>query len=569
MSAIPSTANSAPNLPEIEPDWFHSTKEKLSGDAVRDGLLNYGLFGEKVPSCFVTVGLANIAMELIGGKLDEDDDKKLSKSIDASGHDYVRNESLRDVNIPRHLGIPHPECYAIQAIAIGKHWRRIAEHSNKPNPAISRVYVRDVGGGRIFELNYKGRERFQLEEDELQWMAGAHYLVEADIASCFPSIYTHCIPWALDGKVESKCNPNVTALVGNLLDKCTRNTRDRQTNGLLVGPHASNIVSEIILTRIDVELQSKGYTKVVRHVDDYKFYADTLERAEAFIRDLGLCLRAYEMTLNERKTQILGLPRPSDDNWRSELNRFVFPVEPEIRFSVIRSFLDLALECSQSAGKSTPLNYAIKTLAGGDEPRGLNARAKRMYSQEAMNLALAFPYLAPLLDEYVFTPYWTDCLLSRMTVFSTALVRIGIEKIYPDTIAHAIFLALKYDFPLEMDETEFEKVVTLDDCVANVLLLEYAERRDLSKVCKKLKKRASELKGGDAREADRQWLLIYRVWSTQELEGNGQGFLAKLKDRGFKFFAMPSPSTEAATTEVAPVQSQSGEHMAIPSAGEL
>ena len=60
------------------------------------------------------------------------------------------------------------------------------------------------GNGSIFEMNYKGTERFQLEEDEIQWMAGAQYLVEADIAACFPSIYTHCIPWALHGKVRVK-----------------------------------------------------------------------------------------------------------------------------------------------------------------------------------------------------------------------------------------------------------------------------------------------------------------------------------------------------------------------------
>jgi hypothetical protein len=381
----------------------------------------------------------------------------------------VRYEALRDINIPRHLGIPHPECYAVQALAIAKHWKVIAEHCNKPNPTISRVHVRHVGDGRIFEMNYKGTERFQLEEDEIQWMTGAQYLVEADVASCFPSIYTHCIPWALHGKAESKKTNSLTALSGNLLDKCTQNTRDRQTNGLLIGPHASNIISEIILTRIDAELQSRGYLKIVRHVDDYRFYASTVEEAEDFIRDLGLCLRTYEMSLNEKKTQILNLPRPSDENWRLVLNRFIFPTGEDIRFSVIRSYLDLALECAQAFGKSTPLNYAIKTLAGHGEPRKLNGRAKRMYSQEAINLALAFPYLAPLLDECVFTPYWHAGMKEKIADFSTALIRLGAKRIYPDAIARALFLALKYQIALGVSETELVGIVQLDDCVANVM----------------------------------------------------------------------------------------------------
>ncbi len=553
-NSAPAQADPIADLQDMELDWFYFTKERLSPEAVRVGLLDHGLFGEKVPPCFTSVGLSGVAMEELAGLLDETDEQKLRKSIDNAGHDYVRYEALRDINIPRHLGIPHPECYAVQALAIAKQWKEIAEHSNKPNPAISRVHVRHVGNGSIFEMNYKGVERFRLEEDELRWMAGAQYLVEADIAACFPSIYTHCIPRALHGKPESKKTSSLTALIGNLLDKCTQNTRDRQTNGLLIGPHASNIVSEIMLTRIDVELQSKGYAKIVRHVDDYRFYASTVEEAEAFVRDLGLSLRTYEMALNERKTQILELPRPSDENWRLVLNRFIFPTGQDIRFSVIRSFLDLALECAHSVGKSTPLNYAIKTLAGHDEPRKLNGRAKRMYAQEAMNLALAFPYLAPLLDECVFVPYWHDGLQGRIAEFLTALARLGTRKIYPDTIAQALFLAIKYDVVLATPEPELIDSVELDDCVANVLLLEYAKKHGLKKVQAAIKKRASLLKKEDARERDRHWLLIYQTWSVAELKGNGQGFLAKLKGKGFEFFAMPAKVQEEAPVGAASVQ---------------
>jgi Reverse transcriptase (RNA-dependent DNA polymerase) len=551
----------------IEIDWFYFTKERLSSEAVRVGLLDYGLFGEKVPPCFVSDGLAAVAMEVMAGLIDETEEQKLRKAIDSAGHDYVRYESLRDINIPRHLGIPHPECYAVQVLAISKHWKAIAEHSNKPNPAISRVHVRHVGNGRIFEMNYKGTERLKFEEDEIQWMTGAQYLVEADVASCFPSIYTHCIPWALHGKAESKKTSSLMALSGNLLDKCTQNTRDRQTNGLLIGPHASNIVSEIILTRIDAELQSRGYAKIVRHVDDYRFYASTVEEAEGFIRDLGLCLRTYEMSLNEKKTQILNLPRPSDENWRLVLNRFIFPTAEDIRFSVIRSYLDLALECAQAFGKSTPLNYAIKTLAGHGEPRKLNGRAKRMYSQEAMNLALAFPYLAPLLDECVFTPYWHVGMQEKIAEFSTALVRLGAKRIYPDAIAQSLFLALKYEVALGTSEAELMGIVQLDDCVANVMLLEYAKKQGLKKVQAAIKKRAAMLKADDGRERDKQWLLIYQTWSIAELKGNGQGFLAKLKSKGFEFFSMPSKAPEKESTASALTQPVAPQDPAAPVAG--
>jgi hypothetical protein len=542
--------------------WFDSTKEGLSPADVLTGLLDHGLFAEKVPPCFSTAGLTAIVSETMSDLLEEEDDTKLKEKINKCSHDYVRYEALRDINIPRHLGVPHPESYAVQALAISKHWREIATHCNRPNPPISRIHVRHVGNGRIFEMNYKGVERFQFEENEILWMAGAKFVVEADIAACFPSIYTHSIPWALHNKDESKKSGSLTKLTGNLLDKCTQNTRDRQTNGLLIGPHASNIISEIILTRIDIELQAKGYKKVVRHVDDYSYFADTYEEAELFVKELGLNLRAYEMSLNEKKTRILELPRPSDENWRLVLNRFLFPKEEELRFSVIRSFLDLALECAQSAGKSTPLNYAIKTIAGSEEPRKLNPRAKRMYTQEAMNLALAYPYLAPLLDEFVFDKYWYDGLKPRISNFATSLVKLGVRKLYPDSIAHALYFALKHDLTLDLEDDVLIEIIVLDDCVTNVLLLEYAKKCKRKKVEFAINKRAKDLlKTNDTREKDKHWLLIYQVWSKSELEGNKQGFLAKLKSKNFEFFSIPEKTKDKVAEVVVqgpPQQAEAG-----------
>ena len=102
-------------------------------------------------------------------------------------------------------------------------------------------------------------------------------------------------------------------------------------------------------------------------------------------------------------------------------------------------------------------------------------------------------------------------------------------------------------------EAELAGIVQLDDCVTNVLLLAYAKKQGLKKVRAEIKKRAAMLKTDDGRERDRQWLLIYQTWSIAELAGNGQGFLAKLKSKGFEFFAMPSKVLEKAPTAAVPI----------------
>lgn len=524
----------------IEDEWFDATKEKLSAAAVLIGLLDYGLFADKVPPCFTSEGFAAIASASMSAVLEEADDKKLASLLEKRDHDYIRYESLRDINIPRHLGIPHPEAYAVQSLAISRHWKEIAAHCNQPNPVISRIHVRHTRSGSIFEMNYKGTERYQFEEDEIRWMAGAQYVVHADVASCFPSIYTHSIPWALHGKAVAKKSTSITALAGNLLDKCTQSTRDKQTNGLLIGPHSSNIIAEIILTKIDAELQAKGHRKIARHIDDYVFYADDFAQAERFVKDLGMCLRGFEMSLNDKKTRILPLPRPSTENWIQRLNRFAFPKDEEVRFSIVRSFLDLALECAQTAGKSTPLNYAIKALANSKSPRKLNERARRLYLLEVMNLALAYPYLAPQLDKHVFDRYGHDDLATHVAEFSSALAKMGLRKLYPDAIAHALYYVLKHGVELSLDDNDLKDIVALDDCITNVLLFEYATRHERTKVVFAIKKRATEIKSLDKRERDKQWLLIYQLWSAKELKDNAQAFLSELKAKDFKFLDIPA-----------------------------
>lgn len=280
---------------------------------------------------------------------------------------------------------------------------------------------------------------------------------------------------------------------------------------------------------MDEALLKKGYQRLNRHIDDYRYYARNHEEAENFVRDLGLALREFELSLNEKKTRILSLPRPQTEYWVRELNCFEFP-DGDIRFGTVRNFLDLALHLSQEAGTSAVLNYAIKML-----PARLNERARRLFTVEAVNLALAYPYLAPLLDEHVFAKHPHPGLPALIAQFVGELMTIGIRRIYPDAIAHAFHLAIKHNVTLPQSEAELNKVIKLDDCICDVLLLEYANRKSLGKIRTAVKKRADNLKGLDAREQDAFWPLIYQVWSEADLRGNGQQFLADLKEAAFQF----------------------------------
>ncbi len=504
----------------------------LSEDEAFIGLVDYGLFSEKLPPCFTSKGLSAYAPNILLKPTTEKDSKNLDKTFKKRKHDFIRYEPLHAVNIPRQMGVPHPESHLVQCLALKQHWATIKGHCAKPKTPVSRLFVRKTSSERVFRMNYKGKEHFEHEEIDIREMMGAHYVVYTDISNCFPSIYTHSIPWALHGRSKSKKCRSVL-LAGNLLDKATQGIRDGQTNGILIGPHSSNVVSEIILTRIDYEMTKKGYERFSRYIDDYTFYAKTYDEAEKFIHDLGMQLREYELVLNDRKTEILPMPLPIQKDWVRELNNFRLPAKgATVRFGKVRSLLDLALKLAHGAETYAVLNYAIKMV-----PPSLDSRAKRLFVQETINLALLYPYLAPILDKHVFDKHRYDGIEKVILDFIEHLLVIGIQRIYSDAIAHALYYSLKHNLQLSTLEDKFIEVIAIDDCLSDVLLLKYAKRYRIKRIREAIRRRANKLKDMETQEKDRFWLLIYQVWREETLRGEGQAFLAELKRNRFSFIS--------------------------------
>ena len=168
-------------------------------------------------------------------------------------------------------------------------------------------------------------------------------------------------------------------------------------------------------------------------------------------------------------------------------------------------------------------------------PSRLNDRAKRLFVQQAANLALLYPYLAPLLDEHVFDKHSYDGIAGFIHYFIDELLDIGVQKIQSDAISHALFYSLKHNVQFSGMEKHQKGIVEIDDCISLVLLFEYARLHGCAEICHMIIDRANELRGLEMREKDRYWLLIYQVWCEKTLECEDQPFLADLKKSGFSF----------------------------------
>jgi hypothetical protein len=203
------------------------------------------------------------------------------------------------------------------------------------------------------------RPRFRMgERDRLRprdWR-GQRYVLRTDVSQFYSSLYTHAIPWALEGKQHAKQNIGKTA--SDRLDKAMRDVSDGQTMGVPIGPDTSFLAAEIVLTAVDKSLRSKLSLRGHRYLDDYELAFTTRSDAEAAQALLEDALAEYELAINPTKTEILELPQPFHDAWTYELSTFQIRSE-----SPARTIADLIALFSHAAAisrrRAGPLKYAL------------------------------------------------------------------------------------------------------------------------------------------------------------------------------------------------------------------
>ena len=491
------------------PNKYNELIKEISSDDILEGFIGYGLFPEKIPGFLSSKAYYEKYLEL--GKPQFED----------KGKDYIRYESMRNINVPRLMAVPNPFAYSNLCKSVSDNWETIKNHLNQnvenQKFKVSRIHIRKFENGQhLFEMNYKHLTKDGIPEQDI--IIGKQYCVEADISGCFPSIYSHAIPWALVGKETAKLNKDNKGVWYNKLDRTVRNTKNEETNGILIGPHCSNLLAELILTRVDHELTKKGY-KYIRNIDDYECYVESMPNAENFILDLSSELKKFELHLNNKKTRITSLPKASVSDWVHKLNNYdigsKLDKDGKIIFELkrLRAFIDLAVELMLRENNSAVLNYAFKVVA----TKSIGANAYSYYVNYIHHLLLLYPYLCHIVDEFVFIPF--EVKSSKINKISNDLFKIGLTKKHFEACSYSVFWALKFDFTLEFEVVK--EAIESNDCVFMTLASLYAKKNKDSNGIKKLKKKAKELKNSDI---DLFWLFIYEVLPPDSLEGDFKRF---------------------------------------------
>lgn len=194
----------------------------------------------------------------------------------------------------------------------------IIESSNKEYTSL-KTYFSYQSCSNIFEFY----ESYEYQRAEKRF----DKLLKFDISRCFDSIYTHSVTWALLNKraVKEYLTPKFKNTFGHKFDEMMQRMNYNETSGIVIGPEFSRIFAEIILQRVDKEVEKalfqmklendgdskfeykKGYD-VYRYVDDYfVFYSDDSVKRE-ILKLYKIELQKYNLYFNESKTELLSKP---------------------------------------------------------------------------------------------------------------------------------------------------------------------------------------------------------------------------------------------------------------------
>ena len=500
---------------------------RLTPNAVYDGLVGYGLFSEKLPPVFSSEAFLAFCKA-------HPDKLYLPNAGDSYNNNlhcrhYVQYESNRNNKDFRQLGIPNPFAYELLCRYIKDNWPSIQAHLIQKTETeahrISRTHIRKFSNSPVlFKMNYKSISE-RVKNPVLSFLKAAKYCVKADISSCFPAIYSHALAWAIAGKEEAKRHSGEGSYWYNVLDKYTRGIKYGETNGLIIGPHVSNLLSELILVVVDFNLYQKGY-KFVRHIDDYDCYVETREKADAFIYDLSDELRNFSLVLNRKKTKILELPIGQDEGWVRRLNTFKM-LMPKDRwsFDAVRGYLDCIVDLMKETGDLAIISYAMKIASRAD----MTDDARGYYVEYMMHLAILYPYLYQFLDESLFQACNVD--FADIAEFSRQMYSHGLEVRNREEMIYSLYFAVKYGFSIPAFSEE--AIINQNNAILDVMGFLY--EKSIGVKATKIGEVARSYGTGCCdlnRTLDQFWPLVYEVNRSANIKNP---YFAELKNAGVSF----------------------------------
>lgn len=458
----------------------------------------YGFFTEQFPECFNSGSFAKALDELIPLVASSKGQAKKGNKNTTSPTTLstYKNDISRRV-----LSVPNPEAFLRLAKFIQEHWNDINEYAYSSNSLSPITFIRVYAHGEAEELlnSESLRECFKIRSDFIvsikkciRASLGYKYRLNVDISNCYNSLYTHSVTWAICGKDKAKEYLRTKSPVeiqgdyeiADCLDAFTRFQKNNETNGIIVGPYTSRIVSEIVLARIDKELKQKGL-HFKRYVDDYKMYFRTESQAQESLPVIEKVLNEYNLSLNTSKTVIQKYPYEIILNFKDSFEK---AFSDEGVFGVLNMAASLF-----SSGEKGAYKYALKYIKG----MSLSEEDVFLIIPTLINIMLIDPRYGKYITHYL-KRNLSHIKKEKLTnVFNNELSSSIDGQLQQETL---LFVQLIKDLNLQIQGSNIIKILKSDNDFAIIVAL------DLWKNSKDLVVRTKT----EAREINKavDWLLL-------------------------------------------------------------
>jgi hypothetical protein len=417
-------------------------------------------------------------------------------------------------------------------LVVAKYWKQLDGICKRSSISLSRpVYSIKRAVAAEYSRRNEGVRRAQIS-------VGTRFLLKTDLATFYPSIYTHSIPWAIHGKDVARSR-RAKGWYGNQIDTWMRETQDRQTGGVPIGPDTSFIIAEVIASRLDERLERiLGYKlQGVRYVDDYNLYFRSRSEAERALAALHSVTQGFELQLNGLKTEILELPEAIEPHWKTELR--LVRIRSDARATGIKAFFDKASALAIQFPTDSVLTYAARKVT--HHAALLKEHEWEVCRSLLMRSCLGEPTMLPvLLPLYADYPQSWDRVELTRTLVELCLYHAPLQHGFEVAWALWVARALLVELPVEVSNA----VRRMDDDIVALVALDMNEQGLLPSLKPTL---WSSRMTAENLYSD-HWLLAYEAYIKGWLPSRGgvdyiasDGFFSLLRQSGVIFYNVDEP----------------------------
>ena len=426
---------------------------------------------------------------------------------------------FKNLNARRNFAIPNIYHYAKTIKCIVENSNDIFSILEKSEFSLSKPIKGDIKDEEPYcKKTYNVTEtRYEIE----RIYKSNTYEIKLDISSFFDSIYTHSIPWAIHGISAAK-KEQCGKLFGNAIDKNMRNMNHGETNGVLVGNAISRIISEILLCKIDNEINIRfNDIECKRFVDDYYIYTKDPYKIQGIISYIRSKLGEYKLLLNEGKIIINESPFSFGKEWVEELKLYIH-LEKSI-------FLNKMINLFKEYKDISILRYGLTVISW----HSFEKKEWVVVESKLINIWVRYSSLAELVSD-IFYKNIENLQRKNIKEAMYCILDKEIELNHDQEIIWVIWMAKIFNIKLKSEY--IEKIITSENSICIIIILDMLSKGELIKtkeLVKKVEKLLLDLDEENIMISER-WLLAYEVDRNKWGNEYGKVFERARNDNFFK-----------------------------------